>query len=434
LIEIIAAVLLGLIGLFVAANVLAYAIFRQFPSLLLSENERLQKQHLGHLSGPLLRYIPEWFDIKAEEWKGFCTEYRRWFTAFTVYDDFVVFKHPARRNKYINVSESGFRIGTTQGPWPPSSDFYNVFFFGGSTTIHVGPDWTTIPNHLQDILNASNAVPKPARIYNFGRGSYFSTQERILFQQILLDRIVPDMAIFLDGLNDFYFFDGRTAMAGYFTDQLEEHNRKHYENLHGDLYSRPKWQMLGEFGESLPLTRALTLVARAFALKNPTPETVMYKPIAIADERLALAMHRYLDNTRQIDALSREYGVDTLFVVQPIPAYKYDLKSHIVLNAQFGLGGHERSGQGYPLLADHFARQGMPANFVWLADMQEKIERPLYLDQVHYTAEMSRMVAAAIRDALVARGSLAGKPTPRAPDSPSSSPERESIERSPRGA
>ncbi len=403
MIEDVTAVVVGLLGLLIIANAAAYGLFRRFPSLLASENERLQMQYLARFSGPLRPYITEWFDIKPDEWDAFCAEYRKGETGAHVYEDFVGFAHPPISGKYFNASEAGFRCGSVQGSWPPSPVFYNIFFFGGSTTLHPGPDWTTIPDRLQEILNATDATSKPVRIYNFGRGSWFSTQERIQFQQLLLDGATPHMVIFLDGVNDFYFFDGRTAIWGFFKHALDTLNRENFETLRNKLAGRPKWQKLRDFVDSLPLTRAVTLIARAMARRNPTPEAVLYKPTPIADERLLPAMHRYLGNARQIEAIARVWGVQPVFVIQPTPAYKYDLAHHVALNAHYGLGGHERSGQGYRLLADFFAREGMPRNFVWLADMQEDMKRPLYLDNMHYTAEMNRMIADKIAAALVER-------------------------------
>ena len=400
----IAALLLGLIGLFLAANALAYGFFRWFPSLLLPENERLQKQHLANLAGPLRTYVPEWFRIKDDEWEDFFSEYRKWWVEFVVYEDFVGFRNSPCSGKYINVSEHGFRNGAAQGEWPPRPEFYNIFFFGGSTAIHVGPDWTTIPSYLQEILNEAPGPAKPVRLYNFGRGSYFSTQERILFEQIVLDGVVPDLAIFMDGLNDFYFFEGRTAMSWFYAHKLREYHREHHEMVQNDLQLRPKWQKLGDFFDSLPITRAVTVAVRAIAQRNRTPEMAMYKETPIADEQLLPALRRYLGNLRQIEVLAKACGIDTLFVVQPVPGYRYDLSSHVALNPELGLGGHARSGQGYPLLAQHFAKQGTPANVLWLGDMQAGMKRALYVDNVHYTAEMCRMIATAIGEAIVAKG------------------------------
>jgi hypothetical protein len=68
-----------------------------------------------------------------------------------------------------------------------------------------------------------------------------------------------------------------------------------------------------------------------------------------------------------------------------------------------GLGGHEQSGLGHAVMAAPSAHEATPENLLWLANMQEGLEDPLYLDRVHYTAPMSRRIAAAITDGLTGR-------------------------------
>lgn len=45
-------------------------------------------------------------------------------------------------------------------------------------------------------------------------------------------------------------------------------------------------------------------------------------------------------------------------------------------------------------------------NFLWCADMQERLQEPLYVDRVHYSAKMSEMLAAAIANFLLERNIL----------------------------
>src|SRR5262249_17665342 len=90
-----------------------------------------------------------------------------------------------------------------------------------------------------------------------------------------------------------------------------------------------------------------------------------------------------------------------VFVWQPTPAYKYDLRYHAALSRHYGLGGHERSGVGYRLMAQAVETRDLGSNFIWLADIQEGEARPLYLDNMHYTSEFSRIIADHIADALI---------------------------------
>ncbi|MBI3515495.1 MAG: SGNH/GDSL hydrolase family protein [Proteobacteria bacterium] len=397
--------LLGFFSILLAANAGLWLAFRQFPALVASENQRLQFEYLARFTGPLRPYIPDWFDIPAAGWDAYCAEYRKLETGSHIYEPFVEFRHPGCSGKYVNFDPAGFRHGRDQGPWPPSPDFYNVFFFGGSTALNVGPDWTCISSYLQDNLNRRNFAAKPVRAYNFGRGSYLSTQERILFQQLLIDGHTPDMVVFLDGVNDFYLFDGRPVTWGIFTEALDVHNREQYEAILHRRSVRPKWQKLSQFLESLPLSRALYLIGDFARRRSATAETVLYKsaPMTpIADELLYRAARRYLENKRQIEVIARDRGIAAVFVWQPTPAYKYDLKHHIAMHHHYGLGGHERSGLGYAVMAQILAREGMPKNLIWLADMQEKAEEALYLDSMHYTAAMSGRIADLIATRLAA--------------------------------
>jgi hypothetical protein len=118
-----------------------------------------------------------------------------------IYSEFTHFTERPFNGRYVTVSPVGYRHSSNQGPWPPNSDDINIFVFGGSTTFGYGlPDWQTLPSHLQDGFSRGSA--RPVRVYNFGVGWYYSTQERILFEKLLFQGHVPDIAIFVDGLND----------------------------------------------------------------------------------------------------------------------------------------------------------------------------------------------------------------------------------------
>lgn len=107
-----------------------------------------------------------------------------------VYEPFTQFKERTHEGRYVNVSNDGFRLTRNQGPWPPRSTSLNVFMFGGSTTFGYGvADDQTIASYLQEYLAAK--LERDVRVYNFGRGSYYSTQERILYEQLLTSGFNP---------------------------------------------------------------------------------------------------------------------------------------------------------------------------------------------------------------------------------------------------
>jgi hypothetical protein len=87
--------------------------------------------------------------------------------------------------------------------------------FGGSTAFSWGvADDQTIASHLQVFLEAQSA--RAAKVDNFGSSWYFSTQERIRFCNLLAEDVVLNVAIFIDGSNDFVHSSGEPE----FTDEL----------------------------------------------------------------------------------------------------------------------------------------------------------------------------------------------------------------------
>jgi len=113
------------------------------------------------------------------------------------------FKESPITGKYINVNENGFRLIQNQASWPPNNSNINIFIFGGSTTFGYGvSDEQTVPSYLQNYLR-QHIIHKKVCVYNFGRGHYYSSQELVLFEKLLWLGIIPEVVIFIDGLNDF---------------------------------------------------------------------------------------------------------------------------------------------------------------------------------------------------------------------------------------
>lgn len=314
------------------------------------------------------------------------------------YEPLMQFKERPFKGRFVNVSEAGFRLSKNQGPWPPDAENYNIFLFGGSTAFGYGvPDDQTIASYLQEYV--CGLASRDVRVYNFGRSSYISTQERSLLEELLLDGFIPDMALFLDGLNEFAFPEGPAE-----TKRL----RAVFDAKPGAL---DRWQ----FVDNLPMTRLAHYLRRAamgaFSRRPQiVPENV--QPTAAFDDGkyhdpklIAGVIERYFRNKRLIEGAATEYGTSAVFVWQPIPLYKYDLKCHAFATGDFGTNFFARYGYGY--IAHRVAEEPPAKNFLWCADIQESLAEPLYVDKVHYTARMSRLVASTIGNQLVARGLLA---------------------------
>lgn len=319
-----------------------------------------------------------------------------------LYEPFVLNRtEPGIASGGERIHETGFRfIGERQGPWPPDPAALTVFVFGGSTTIGIGVrDSETIPAFLDEIL-ARRGAGRAVHVYNFGAPGYFSLVERVFFARLLKQGFVPDLAVFIDGYNDFHIWRGEPGMTWWFRDLFV------------------KWQTAGtdrslgfhaaNLLEQLPFSRWLVGLRPRQTLATfggpqfggaGEPEAYLADPA-----KIEAVIARYVRNKALTEALAAAFGVTAAFVWQPVSTYKYD--GALPLGPMGGEGLRTR--WGYPAMRAQVERNPPGDNFIWCADAQAGIRDALYVDQaIHYNAAGGRVVARCIADALESRGLLA---------------------------
>lgn len=388
-----ALVLMNTVVLVVALNVVLFAAFAY-------KDYRLKRlaEELGEANDPAVKYgkgfmaevYPGWGEQELDSLMA-----ESWGRPF-LFEPFTQFKEPPVRGKYVNIDENGFRRGKDQAPWPPREESFSVFFFGGSTTFGYGlPDDQTIPSRVQEILSLGSCGRSVA-VYNFGRGFYYSTQERAAFEQLVISGHRPDLAVFVDGLNDFYYPEDRPR----FTEHLEAVVRGDYDALVPANH---------QAGHKIPIVRAARGVLRRFSPERP-PLEKPWTPTAPAQDTADAerVIRRWAANRAIIDAVGREFAIPTLFVWQPVPTYGYDLSYHPFSGGDLDLfKEHRLSYTGYPLMKQRLAAEPVP-NLLWLADVQRGRREELYVDMVHYTAEFSHEIAERIAERILADGLICG--------------------------
>ena len=212
-----------------------------------------------------------------------------------------------------------------------------------------------------------------------------------MFTGLLVDGATPDIAIFLDGLNEFEYADDRP----YFTGLLQRF-------IDGDPLTMVRWGVA-----ALPVYHAAFLarhqVGSWWNRAGPANEKRGAENGAGTAEAAVVRriVGRYLANKTMIERIAERYGVEAVLVWQPVPFYKYDAQ-HVF--ASLGYGEHHRVGPGFAHMAERRASEDLGRNFLWCADVQQGRSGPLYVDLLHYSAAMSRIIAECVIEGLRENG------------------------------
>jgi hypothetical protein len=273
---------------------------------------------------------------------------------------FIQFEPMPVSGRFVEVTRAGYRRGREVQAWPPRKEDLVFFVFGGSTTFSYGlPNGETVVSALQDELGRRYPGRK-VECYNFGRGFYFSTQERILFESLLLQGIRPDAAIFIDGLNDYFFWEGRP------------------------------W---------------LTKELRAYMAPDLPPDSARLDTEAARATGVESLLARYAGNVRLAEAVAREHAVPVVFVGQPVPFHFFPRTPTTDLFGP-GYAGHDLCIWGYPRFREKAEAGSFGHRFVWCGDAFARATTYMYVDSIHYSAAGARLLAATIVERAGARGLL----------------------------
>jgi hypothetical protein len=289
----------------------------------------------------------------AETWSG-SWQYSSW----------VGFRETPRRGPRVNVTDEGYRL-THRKDLDLGADGIKVFVFGGSTTFGYGvADEETIPAWLQKRLDALYPDRK-IQVFNFGRGYYFSTQEVTLLQQLLREGKRPDIAVFVDGLNEgqrepYYYTEMSLAFEG--------------------LNTKPS-VLLRMYADTTATSRGLKKILgkkEAGVLEQ-----------AVSPQR---TVQIFEHNRRVVRLLAREFDFTSYFFIQPIPAYRNSFGKHPFLPNGWPPGVEEHLTESLTLMdrlvdgKDTFSLTGL----------FEKYSKLPFVDELHYTSAACDMIAAGI--------------------------------------
>lgn len=307
------------------------------------------------------------------------------------------------------VSEQGYRLNEHPTIWPPDPNVTNIFFFGGSTGMGFGvADKDTIPSQIEKILLSAGAN---VRVYNFAYGSFTSRQEFLRLLDLIDKGFKPDLAIFLDGINDTHYAFGNDILV----------------NTLNDLYLSEKRR------RRLPFLKAMIDYAKSLSNTKKLGGVANYKPASraeageefLTDEKIQEALDRshlpgekltsfhktvsdaalnwYRTSRDLIIDLSEKKKFQTLFVWQPNSYFATKkeqrllekLLFHYRYNIFCGLVYRWLESQNFTPLFDDIPQNISTLN---LASLGNEVSGPLYIDCSHYSPLFCKAIAKRITD------------------------------------
>lgn len=299
------------------------------------------------------------------------------------YQSYIVWKHTPFQGETVNFDEDGNRL-TPGADCQPNS--IKIFAFGGSTMLGWGsPDWGTIAAYLQTSLEELSE--SPVCVINYGEDGYVSTQNLVELVLQLQSGNIPDMVIFYDGVNE--------VIAAY------ESGKPVVHVTLAEITARFEEQE-NPFVKVGKATRIYTLLRRwmdAIEQKNLRngSDISVHQGIRIIPDQLAPEMTKtYIGNYQIVGALSREYGFDYFFFLQPhlaVGEKSLTKEEQAIKN---------RMDPNLAELAEAFYRNVTSVspqleNFHSLADLFDDQGKLIWIDEVgHITPEGNRLVAQAM--------------------------------------
>ena len=308
-----------------------------------------------------------------------------WRQSDTVYSPFAEFRMAPYQGKHFTITEDGYRGNGAETPQDLNAAGPKVFVYGGSTTMGIGvADDETIPAYVDKALKAAGRAD--IQVFNFGVVSYFSTQERIALERHLTAGIKPDVAVFVDGVTDFYYCTIPDVSA--WNERLTQLTRARAR--------MPLSQELAHRSNVVQLARHLG-GDKSIAVRE-------WGSFCETEADVDKVVRRLDTNRRIIDATAERLGFKALFVQQPVPTYSYDNRKRPFPVKEEALGYHMNSARGYPKMAQMKADGKLwDHNLLWLPEL-EPAEGNAYIDPVHYSPRFNKAIGEAIAASILAGG------------------------------
>lgn len=294
------------------------------------------------------------------------------------YKQFVEFIEKERSAEFTSVSSMGNRCNynAIKKCKIAEGGKKEIWMFGGSTTFGYGvKNDETISAYLE------NSFDKKYRVINFGQGFYYSTQERILFSNLLTKLPAPFAVVFIDGFNDF---------------------SKHYEFDESALTKNIKYKMsktstddlIDYFRERLFRLNIVRLVKE---IQQSQKKIIEDTDPNFNESDIFKMVETLINNQKIIKAISEKFEIKLIHILQPVPIYKDSYESSNLPKDFYRDVDKDPALKNVKLGYEFYLKKELNLAMN-LSDL--KISKPMYIDGVHYSPDLNFAIAKIIKEKL----------------------------------
>ena len=316
----------------------------------------------------------------------------------------------------IRHNSKGFRRSTEVSLAKPSGT-YRIFLMGGSTAYGVGGLWPhiddkypvlknseTIDTYLEHAL--SSALPgRTVEVINAAITSTWTHHNLIYLNQTIL-KYQPDMVLFLDGLNDYYHYDGAHDQFASYSYNLPSQVILGEPTLYSLAYANG-WWLFRKSALAHMLARGASNLS---LLLSSRPER---QPIDV-EQAVAAQQRNFSANAFKMEERSglilQNENVVPVFILQPMLILERDRKLTEVERRLF-----EFNVTSYLPNYEAFINRAVPyvrtrqtemaarvgGAFVDLTGIFKDVDGQIYTDYAHLTPEGNRLAALHIAERIL---------------------------------
>ena len=280
-----------------------------------------------------------------------------------IQDSWVEFRNMDFNGSYMHMTGPTRNMQPGEYFNPASDDTLDIYFFGGSTMFGFNVlDYETIPSQFVELYKERFPRGKSIRVVNYGTPTYYSYQELILFSNLIYSGHKPDIVVFLDGINDFWFATSAYYRQSYFSYVFRQ-----------------------VFEKGLKTDGKFQLVDTADAMFMD-PKNI---PLNEYNDKL---VSNYFENIENIRMMCNISGAKPFFFSQPSPFYNYpnQQKDPVCFKDT-----NTRFNYIYPLVKKYCVGH---KDFVFLGDMLHDEQGYPFIDGLHYSPAFIKKVTARILD------------------------------------